>query len=324
MAENSGQRPGPVSGAGSGRPSPGLPGHGPGNARGLDREASRQGRRGMSRAATRASALLKALVPAVLVLAVLALAGPVPGPLDEAWANGSGSQQPAGQSGAKTGTPESATGKSAARKAPARKASARRAQAGKTSPGKAAGREAGGRKSPDKGTAARKSAAKARERKTGAQNATIPDDAAQAGGQNATAILLDAASGPVIAVPPLPPGTAIQLPESDPFWNSGHMPRDGLLAWPARRTLPQVAFSHARHVADRRASCSSCHHDRDRAGCSAAPECHAVIAPLMRPETLYFAFHAPGADHSCLGCHERLTRNYLPAGPRDCKGCHRG
>lgn len=275
------------------------------------------------RLARRMSGRVAALLGLILLAA--AVAGLVAGPAARAGQGGTTDEitveaaKPAARKGS-AGT--SATGKTKARKSKARKSETRKAKAGKpaaatTAPGKGKAGAAGTRKA----AAGKAGSGKAPARQDAAANATARNAEAEA--QNATAALLEGADGPLVVTAPLPPDTEIQLPAPDPFWNPQHMPADGLLAWPARRTLPQVSFSHARHMADRLCSCASCHHDRSQTSCSATTACHAVIAVSDRADTLYFAYHAQGTTHSCLGCHERLARNYLPAGPRDCKGCHR-
>ncbi len=73
-----------------------------------------------------------------------------------------------------------------------------------------------------------------------------------------------------------------------------------------------VAFDHRAHerVGD---FCTSCHHESMKA----CKECHTIEGSKDGDHvTLEQAYHRLGSEHSCVGCHERKTRQ------RDCAGCH--
>ncbi len=92
-------------------------------------------------------------------------------------------------------------------------------------------------------------------------------------------------------------------------------------------TRPPVAFTHSNHMGLEGSSCTDCHHRYEKGrprenvldlgeleeGNSAirCAACHRTPAALQK------VFH-----QQCIGCHERLSRQGKPTGPRLCGECH--
>jgi hypothetical protein len=77
-------------------------------------------------------------------------------------------------------------------------------------------------------------------------------------------------------------------------------------------TLPTVPFDHLFHERAN-ATCRICHHE----GMEACRNCH-TLGGAERGDRipLAIAMHAPGIDHSCVGCHDRQKVK------AECAGCH--
>lgn len=93
---------------------------------------------------------------------------------------------------------------------------------------------------------------------------------------------------------------------------------------PGASRKPPVAFSHKLHEA-RRVACTQCHHEyegRRNVWHQGQPvqrcqACHSLGTAARRLD-LKNAFH-----RQCKGCHLRLKQQGRPAGPIECRGCHR-
>jgi len=103
-------------------------------------------------------------------------------------------------------------------------------------------------------------------------------------------------------------------------------PAVSLLSLPVAgsKRKPPVKFSHRVHEA-RQVACAQCHHDYQgkrnvwREG-QPVEKCVACHGP--RPEVR--RLDAKNAYHrQCKGCHLRLRQQGRPAGPIECRGCHR-
>ncbi|UZP66223.1 cytochrome c3 family protein [Desulfovibrio mangrovi] len=88
-----------------------------------------------------------------------------------------------------------------------------------------------------------------------------------------------------------------------------------------------VSFPHAKHAGE---TCVTCHHTMEKnpeqLTCS-SKGCHDLGNPTTKEEKksmVYFrnAYHAD-VPASCNGCHKARKKEGKPAGPTDCKGCHR-
>lgn len=83
-----------------------------------------------------------------------------------------------------------------------------------------------------------------------------------------------------------------------------------------------VTFNHSSH---KNVPCRTCHHLATAEGkrfvnCTIEP-CHSQAGPRLRdPESMFMAYHAPGMDRSCYGCHymERAKHPEF----RGCRPCH--
>jgi hypothetical protein len=91
----------------------------------------------------------------------------------------------------------------------------------------------------------------------------------------------------------------------------------------ASRPKPPVKFNHQGHAA--RGACTSCHHDyqgkrniwHEGQPVQKCQACHG-LKPGACGLDLKNAFH-----RQCKGCHLRLQQLRRPAGPIECRGCHR-
>lgn len=83
-----------------------------------------------------------------------------------------------------------------------------------------------------------------------------------------------------------------------------------------------VTFNHSSH---KNVKCRICHHMNDAEGkrfvdCTIEP-CHSQPgARLRNPESMFMAYHAPGTERSCYGCHY-MNRASHPEF-RGCRPCH--
>lgn len=83
-----------------------------------------------------------------------------------------------------------------------------------------------------------------------------------------------------------------------------------------------VTFNHSSH---QQVKCRTCHHIRDAEGkrfvnCTIEP-CHSQAgARLRNPESMFMAYHAPGMDRSCYGCHYKERAKHPEF--RGCRPCH--
>ena len=78
-----------------------------------------------------------------------------------------------------------------------------------------------------------------------------------------------------------------------------------------------VTFNHSNHKS---VKCRTCHHmglpGNRYAACTSEP-CHSQPGASNRDvNSVYMAYHAPGMDRSCYGCHKALAGKY-----RNFKGC---
>lgn len=82
-----------------------------------------------------------------------------------------------------------------------------------------------------------------------------------------------------------------------------------------------VTFNHSTH---KDIACRTCHHmglPGNRYAPCTNPECHALTSPSERNVmSVYMAYHAPGTDRSCAGCHASLASKYPQF--KGCKPCH--
>lgn len=82
-----------------------------------------------------------------------------------------------------------------------------------------------------------------------------------------------------------------------------------------------VIFNHSSHKS---VACRTCHHEGlpgNRYAPCTNEECHALPGPAERnPMSVYMAYHAPGTDRSCYGCHKPLAGKY--PGFKGCGPCH--
>ena len=82
-----------------------------------------------------------------------------------------------------------------------------------------------------------------------------------------------------------------------------------------------VTFNHSSHKS---VACRTCHHEGlpgNRYAPCTSEGCHSLPAPSERnPMSVYMAYHAPGTDRSCYGCHKALAGKY-PAF-KGCRPCH--
>jgi hypothetical protein len=103
-------------------------------------------------------------------------------------------------------------------------------------------------------------------------------------------------------------------------------PNTSLLRIPltGSRRKPPVRFSHRVH-ADGQVACTRCHHDyrgrrnvwREGLPVEKCQACHGARPEARRPE-LKNAFH-----RQCKGCHLQVRQSGRPAGPIECRDCHR-
>jgi hypothetical protein len=90
------------------------------------------------------------------------------------------------------------------------------------------------------------------------------------------------------------------------------------------RPTPPVRFNHQSHEA--RAACTLCHHEfqgrrnvwHEGQPVQKCQACHS-LKPVPPSLDLKNAMH-----RQCKGCHLRLRQQARPAGPIECRGCHRG
>lgn len=93
---------------------------------------------------------------------------------------------------------------------------------------------------------------------------------------------------------------------------------------PGASRKPPVGFSHRLHET-RRVACTQCHHEyegrrnvwRQGQPVQRCQACHSLKPEVRRPD-LKNAFH-----RQCKGCHLRLKQQGRPAGPVECRNCHR-
>ncbi|MFA4902948.1 MAG: cytochrome c3 family protein [Desulfobaccales bacterium] len=96
------------------------------------------------------------------------------------------------------------------------------------------------------------------------------------------------------------------------------------ISGPAASRKPPVQFSHKLHEA-RRVGCTQCHHDyqgrrnvwHEGQPVQKCQACHGLTPKAGRLDAKN-AFH-----RQCKGCHLRLKQQGRPAGPVECRGCHR-
>lgn len=86
--------------------------------------------------------------------------------------------------------------------------------------------------------------------------------------------------------------------------------------------LLAVTFNHTTH---KTVACRVCHHKVPADGDYYAPcttsGCHNIPGPRERvPHSMFMAYHDPGSNHSCYGCHEREAATH----PEfiGCRPCH--
>ncbi len=91
-------------------------------------------------------------------------------------------------------------------------------------------------------------------------------------------------------------------------------------AGPSKRMY--VIFNHSSH---KKVKCRNCHHEGlpgNRYAACTSPECHAITDPSSRePLSVYMAYHAPGMQRSCFGCHKPLAGKYPDF--KGCRPCHK-
>lgn len=82
-----------------------------------------------------------------------------------------------------------------------------------------------------------------------------------------------------------------------------------------------VIFNHSSH---KKIACRTCHHTGlpgNRYAACTSKECHSLPGASERdPMSVYMAYHAPGTDRSCYGCHKPLAGKYPDF--KGCRPCH--
>ena len=83
-----------------------------------------------------------------------------------------------------------------------------------------------------------------------------------------------------------------------------------------------VIFNHSTHKDIR---CVLCHHIEDAEGKLYVPctneDCHSIKGARERdPMSMFMAYHDPGSDRSCYGCHKKEAARHPDF--RGCRPCH--